>query len=43
MIKGMTLPEIRRKKLTEWFNTRDIPEKEKKLHITIKIRKIIFW
>ncbi|MDW0475798.1 S24 family peptidase [Mannheimia haemolytica] len=42
MIKGMTLPEIRRKKLTEWFNTRDIPEKEKSYISQLKSGKSSF-
>ncbi|MDD2164754.1 S24 family peptidase [Glaesserella parasuis] len=42
MIKNMTLPEIRRKKLTEWFSTRDIPEKEKSYISQLKSGKSSF-
>ncbi|NBI43920.1 helix-turn-helix transcriptional regulator [[Haemophilus] felis] len=42
MIDNMTLPEIRRKKLTKWFKTRDIPEKEKSYISQLKTGKSSF-
>lgn len=42
MIKDMTLPDIRRKKLTEWFSTREIPEKEKSYISQLKSGKSSF-
>lgn len=42
MIKETTLPDIRRKKLAEWFETRDIPEKEKSYISQLKNGKSSF-
>lgn len=42
MIEERCLPDIRRKKLAEWFKTRDIPEKEKSYLSQLKTGKASF-